>query len=61
MDKLCHLETRMEDLFGGLKSEISCLRYHVYVHEEIEKVKFIVRDMEKSLEAAWHTIKRSSR
>ena len=29
MDKLCHLETGMEDLFGGLKFEISCPRHEL--------------------------------
>ena len=55
MDKLCHLESRMEDLFGSLKSELSCLRHEL--NEEIEKVKSTVNDMETSLNAAWDTIK----
>ena len=36
MDKLCDLESRMGDLFGGLKSEISCLRYEL--SEEIDSL-----------------------
>ena len=55
MDKLCHLESRMEDLFGSLKSELSCLRHEL--NEEIEKVKSTVNDVETSLNAAWDTIK----
>ena len=45
----------MEDLFGSLKSELSCLRHEL--NEEIEKVKSTVNDMETSLNAAWDTIK----
>ena len=45
----------MEDLFGSLKSELSCLRHEL--DEEIEKVKSTVNDMETSLNAAWDTIK----
>ena len=55
MDKLCNLESRMEDLFGSLKSELSCLRHEL--NEEIEKVKSTVNDMETSLNAAWDTVK----
>ena len=55
MDKLCHLESRKEDLLGSLKSELSCLRHEL--NEEIEKVKSTVNDMETSLNAAWDTIK----
>ena len=55
MDKLCHLESRMEDLFGALKSELSCPRHEL--NEEIEKVKSTVNDVETSLNAAWDTIK----
>ena len=54
MDKLCHLESGMEDLFGSLKSELSCLRHEL--NEEIEKVKSTVNDME-TLNTAWDTIK----
>ena len=43
LDKLCHLESRMEDLFGSLKSELSCLRHEL--NEEIEKAKSTVNDM----------------
>ena len=39
----------MEDLFGSLKSELSCLRHEL--NEEIEKVKSTVNDMETSLNA----------
>ena len=49
------LESRMEDLFGSLKSELSCLRHEL--NEEIEKLKSTVNDMETSLNAAWDTIK----
>ena len=53
MDKLCHLESRME---GPLwQSELSCLRHEL--NEEIEKVKSTVNDMETLLNAAWDTIK----
>ena len=55
IDKLCHLESRMEDLFGSLTSELSCLRHDL--NEEIEKVKSTVNDMETSLNAALDTIK----
>ena len=55
MDKLCHLESRMEDLFGSLKSELSCLRNEL--KEETEKIKSTVNDVETSLNAAWDTIK----
>ena len=58
MDKLCHLESRMEDLFGSLKSELSCLRHEL--NEEIEKVKLTVNDMETSLNAVWDTVKISN-
>ena len=58
MDKLCHLESRMEDLFGSLKSELSCLRHEL--NEEIEKVKLTVNDMETSLNAVWDTMKISN-
>ena len=44
-----------EDLFGSLKSELSCLRQEL--NEEIEKVKSTVNDMETSLNATWDTIK----
>ena len=36
MDKLCDLESRMGDLSGSLKSEISCLRYEL--SEEIDSL-----------------------
>ena len=36
MDKMCDLKSRMGDLFGGLKSEISCLRYEL--SEEIDSL-----------------------
>ena len=55
MDKLCHLESRMKDLFSSLKSELSCVRHEL--SKEIEKVKSTVNDMETSLNAAWETIK----
>ena len=55
MDKLCHLESRMEDLFGSLKSELSCLRHEL--NKEIEKVKSTVNDVETLVNAAWDTIK----
>ncbi|CAH3161429.1 unnamed protein product [Porites lobata] len=55
MDKLCHLESRKEDLLGSLKSELSCLRHEL--NEEIEKVKSTVNDVKTSLNAAWDTVK----
>ena len=55
MDKLCHLESRMEDLFGSLKSELSCLRHEL--NKEIEQLKSTVNDMETSWNAVWDTIK----
>ena len=55
LDKFCHLESRMEDLFGSLKSELSCLRNEL--NDEIEKVKSTVNDVETSLNAPWDTIK----
>ena len=36
MDKMCDLKSRMGDLFGSLKSEISCLRYEL--NEEIDSL-----------------------
>ena len=47
MDKLCHLESRIEDLFGSLKSELSCPRHEL--NQEIEKEQLTVSDMETSL------------
>ena len=55
MDKWCHLESRIEDLFGSLKSELSCLRHEL--NQKIEKVQSTVSDMETSLNMAWDKIK----
>ena len=54
MDKLSYLENRIEEHFGGLKSDISSLRHEL--NEEIENVRSTMKDVEKSLEAAWNVI-----
>ena len=45
----------MEDHFGSLRTEIASLRYEL--KDEIEGVKNTIKDMEKSIEAAWDAIK----
>ena len=54
MDKLSYLENRIEEHFGGLNSDISSLRHEL--KEEIENVRSTMKDVEKSLEAAWNVI-----
>lgn len=54
LDKLSNMDMRMEEHFGSLKSEISCLRHEL--REEIEGVKNTLHDVEKSLEGAWDAI-----
>ena len=44
----------MEDHFGSLRTEIASLRFEL--KSEIEGVKNTIKDMEKSIEAAWDTI-----
>ena len=44
----------MEDHFGSLRTEIARLRFEV--KNEIGGVKNIIKDMEKSIEAAWDAI-----
>ena len=51
MDKMSY---RIEEHFGGLKSDISSLRHEL--NEEIENVRSTMKDVEKSLEAAWNVI-----
>ena len=46
MDKLSYLENRIEEHFGGLKSDISSLRHEL--KEEIENVRSTMKDVEKS-------------
>ena len=54
MEKLSYLDNRIEELFGGLKSDISILRHEL--KEEIEGVKSTLTGVEKSLESAWNVI-----
>lgn len=54
MEKLSYLDNRIEDHFGGLKSDISILRHEL--KEEIEGVKSTLTGVEKSLESAWNVI-----
>ena len=54
MEKLSYLHNRIEELFGGLKSDISILRHEL--KEEIEGVKSTLTGVEKSLESAWNVI-----
>ena len=53
-DKLNYIDNRMEDHFGSLRTEIASLRYEL--KDEIEGVKTTIKDMEKSIEAAWDAI-----
>ena len=53
MEKLSHLDNRIEEHFGGLKSDISILRHE---QEEIEGVNSTLTGVEKSLESAWNVI-----
>ena len=54
LDKLNHIENKMEDHFGSLRTEMAMLRCEL--KEEIEGVKSTMREMEKSLNAAWDAI-----
>ena len=54
MDKLSRLDTQMQEHFGNLTSEISILRHEM--KQELDGVKKSLRDVEKSLEAAWDSI-----
>ena len=54
MEKLSYLDKRIEEHFGGLKSDISILRHEL--KEEIEGVKSTLTGVEKSLESAWNVI-----
>ena len=54
-DKLNYIDNKMEDHFGSLRTEIASLRYEL--KDEIEGVKNTIKDMEKSIEAAWDAIK----
>ena len=54
MEKLSYLDNRIEEHFGGLKSDISILRHEI--QEEIEGVKSTLTCVEKSLESAWNVI-----
>ena len=54
MENLSYLDNRIEEHFGGLKSDISILRHEL--KEEIEGVKSTLTGVEKSLESAWNVI-----
>ena len=54
LDKLNHIESRMEGHFGNLRTEMACLRCELKA--EIEGVKSTIKEVEKSLEAAWDAI-----
>ena len=54
MEKLSYLDNRIEEHFGGLKSDISILRHEL--KEDIEGVKSTLTGVEKSLESAWNVI-----
>ena len=54
MDKLSRLDTQMQEHFGNLATEISILRHEM--KQELDGVKKSLRDVEKSLEAAWDSI-----
>ena len=54
MAKLSCLDNRIEEHFGGLKSDISILRYEF--KEKIEGVKSSLSEVEKSHESAWNVI-----
>ena len=54
MEKLSYLDKRIEEHFGGLKSDISILRHEL--KEEIEGVKSTLTGVEKSLESSWTVI-----
>ena len=54
MEKLSYLANRIEEHFGGLKSDISILKHEL--KEEIEGIKSTLTGAEKSLESAWNVI-----
>ena len=54
MEKLSYLENRIEEHFGGLKSDISILKHEL--KEEIEGIKSTLTGAEKSLKSAWNVI-----
>ena len=54
MDKLSRLDNQMQEHFGNLTSEISILRNEM--KQELDGVKKSLRDVEKSIEAAWDSI-----
>lgn len=53
-DKLNYIDNKMEDHFGRLRTEIASLSFEL--KNEIEGVKNTIKDMEKSIEAAWDAI-----
>ena len=54
LDKLNYIDNKMEDHFGSLRTEIASLRFEL--NSQIEGVKNTMKDMEKSIEAAWGAI-----
>lgn len=54
MDKLSRLDNQVQEHFGNLTSEISILRHEM--KQELDGVKKSLRDVEKSIEAAWNSI-----
>ena len=54
LDKLSAIESRMEDNFNNLHTEVSTLRCEFM--QEMEGVKCTIKEIEKSLENAWATI-----
>ena len=54
MDKLSRLDNQMQEHFGNLTSEISILRHEM--KQELDGLKKSLRDVEKSIEAAWDSI-----
>ena len=54
MGKFSRLDNQMQEHFGHLTSEISILRHEM--KQERDGVKKSLRDVEKSIEAAWDSI-----
>ena len=54
LDKLNDIDSRMEDHFGGLQTEMACLRCKLKA--DIKGVKRTIKEVEKLLEAAWDAI-----
>ena len=54
MDKRSRLENQMQEHFENLTSEISILRHEM--KQKLDGVKKSLKDVEKSLEAAWDSI-----